>query len=79
MAARHYRDGLRLAPADPVLGNNRASVLGEMGCRAEARAALVSARSASAVDSRWSEQLGETEAELAASRTPRSPQCDGLR
>lgn len=76
---RHYREGLEFAPADPVLGNNYASVLGELGCRDEARAALQSARSGlSTAGDNWSGRLQETEAELAASAAPRDPACDRL-
>src|SRR5690606_18082667 len=42
-AARHYRAGLALGPDDPVLGNNYASVLGELGCRSEAEAVITAA------------------------------------
>lgn len=78
-AARHYREGLAQAPADPVLGNNYASVLGELGCRAEARMALDAAREAAGADGRWSVQLQETQAELAASKVKRSPACEAFR
>lgn len=78
-AVRHYRDGLAQAPADPVLGNNHASVLGELGCRAEASAALDAARKAAGADDRWSVQLQETQAELAASTVKRSAVCESFR
>ena len=78
-AARHYRDGLAHAPADPVLGNNYASVLGELGCRVEARRALDTAQTGLSGGDRWRMQLAETEAELAASFGERSAACDALR
>lgn len=74
-AASHYRDGLALSADDPVLGNNYASVLTELGCRAEARVALDVALLGAGGDSRWREQLSRTEAELASSRTKRSAAC----
>ncbi|GAB2615128.1 PA2778 family cysteine peptidase [Novilysobacter erysipheiresistens] len=76
-AAAHYRGGLALAPNDPVLGNNYASVLGELGCTAEARAALEIAQ-AGATEGRWREQLAQTAAELASSKAERSPSCQTL-
>lgn len=75
-AVRHYRAGLALAPNDSVLGNNHASVLGELGCRDEARAALQTALTAAPADSRWRERLLATQAELAASQAERSAACD---
>lgn len=78
-AARHHRDGLQQAPADPVLGNNYASVLGELGCLVEAGAALRVAQATSAADARWSKQLRQTASELAASTATRSAICDALR
>ena len=76
-AAAHYRDGLALAPEDPVLGNNYASVLGQLGCKDEARAALEIAQ-AGAAEGRWREQLAQTEAELASSTAKRSQTCETL-
>lgn len=77
-AARHYRAGLTRSPDDPVLGNNYASVLGELGCRAEATAALEVALSAAPTDDRWRERLLATQAELAASQAERNAACDAL-
>ncbi len=73
-AAAHYRDGLALSANDPVLGNNYASVLGELGCATEARAALAIAQ-AGADEGRWREQLAQTEVELASSKAERSAAC----
>ncbi|MDQ3286847.1 MAG: PA2778 family cysteine peptidase [Pseudomonadota bacterium] len=78
-AARHYRDGLTRAPADPVLGNNQASVLGELGCSQEAGAALRVAQQASPSDGRWSEALQETQDELRGLKAERSTHCDDFR
>ena len=78
-AARHYRDGLAQAAAHPVLGNNYASVLGELGCRPEATKALDAALKASGEDGRWSTQLQQTQAELSASTAKRSAVCDAHR
>ena len=77
-AARHYRAGLALAPRDPVLGNNLASVLGKLGCRREARAALAAARDDLAEDSPWRGNLEQTARDVEASRR-RSKACDALR
>lgn len=74
-AAGHYRDGLALAPDDAVLGNNHASVLGELGCRAEAETAIDRALASTATDGRWREQLEATRAELAAQPGKRSASC----
>lgn len=78
-AARHYREGLAHAPHDPVLGNNLASVLGELGCRAEAGAALAVAREGLQAGSTWAAALEATARELAAASLPRDPVCDSLR
>lgn len=78
-AVRHYRAGLALAPGDPVLGNNLASVLGELGCSAEAQAALAAARRGLADDSPWRSALEQTGSELAQRTGPRSKACDALR
>jgi hypothetical protein len=74
-AAAYYRDGLSHAPADVVLGNNYASVLGELGCRAEARAALDAAIAAAGDGNRWQPQLEQTRTELDHSAAPRSAAC----
>ena len=75
-AANHYRDGLAHAPADVVLGNNYASVLGELGCRAEARKVLDIALGAAGSDGRWRTQLEQTRTDLAQVDRPRSAACD---
>lgn len=77
-AVRHYRAGLQLAPADPVLGNNVASVLAKLGCRREARAALAAARDGLAGDSPWRANLERTARDVEDSGR-RSKACDALR
>ena len=78
-ALRHYRAGLALAPADPVLGNNLASVLGELGCATEARSALDTAKDALPAGSPWAAALEQTARELSAHTVPRSAACASLR
>jgi hypothetical protein len=75
-AARLYRDGLAHAPDDVVLANNLASVLGELGCRREALAALDRAR---AHDARWASTLRQTRAEIEGGTRRRHPDCTALR
>jgi hypothetical protein len=77
-AVRHYRAGLRLAPGDPVLGNNAASVLAKLGCRREARAVLAAARDDLAEDSPWRGNLEQTARDVESARR-RSKACDALR
>ncbi|MGQ4661608.1 PA2778 family cysteine peptidase [Lysobacter sp. F6437] len=74
-AATHYRDGLALAADDPVLGNNYASVLTELGCRDEARVALEAAQASAGNDSRWREQLDRTAAEVESSTAKPGAAC----
>lgn len=77
-AARHFHAGLTRAPSDPVLGNNYASVLGELGCRAEARAALAAAQGQLPAGSPWRSRLAATRDELDAAKVRRSRACDAL-
>lgn len=74
-AARLYREGLSHAPHDPVLANNLASVLGELGCRREALTTLDRVRTDEA---RWASTLRQTRAEIEAGRTRRQPECTAL-
>ncbi|GAB3745769.1 PA2778 family cysteine peptidase [Lysobacter olei] len=74
-AARFYRDGLAQAPGDPVLGNNYASVLGELGCRREALGVLDAVR---ADDPRWAATLSQTRTEVERSKAPRQPACKAI-
>ena len=77
-AARHYRAGLALAPADPVLGNNLASVLAKLGCRREARAALAAARDGLKESDPWRGNLDQTARDIEASPRRRGKACDTL-
>ncbi|WP_411832802.1 PA2778 family cysteine peptidase [Pseudoxanthomonas mexicana] len=74
-AATHYRDGLALAPADPVLANNYASTMGELGCREQALAAL---DAIGEPPSRWREQLRRTREEVMAMQPGRTVACETL-
>lgn len=65
-AAVHYRDGLALAPEDAVLGNNYASALGELGCRAQAREVIAAALESHPADGPWRAELEATRGELDA-------------
>ncbi|MCR6662790.1 MAG: PA2778 family cysteine peptidase [Luteimonas sp.] len=78
-AARHYRAGLALAHDDPVLGNNLASTLSDLGCRVEARAAVRHALQAMPAEARWREALERTESEIDRGGRARDPVCDTLR
>jgi hypothetical protein len=71
-AVQYYRSGLDYAPADPVLANNLASVLGELGCPDEARAVLDALPAQD--QGRWRDQLAQTRRELDAAS--RSSQCN---
>ncbi len=74
-AVRHYRKGLQLAPGDPVLSNNYASVMAELGCRNEALAAL---DGVAAGDTLWQQRLQETRQEVLAARARRNAACRAL-
>ena len=74
-AAKHFREGLLRAPGDPVLSNNYASAMGELGCRAQALQALDRANGAA---SQWREQLDRTRAEVAAAKAGASADCKRL-
>jgi tetratricopeptide (TPR) repeat protein len=75
-AARHYREGLRLAPGDAVLGNNYASVLGELGCPDRARQVVAEVLAATPVDGRWRDRLEDTARELADAAEKDGADCD---
>nr|WP_244755775.1 PA2778 family cysteine peptidase [Pseudoxanthomonas helianthi] len=74
-AARLFRDGLAHAPGDPVLSNNYASAMGELGCRAQALRALdaVAGEAGS-----WRAQLAQTRAEVDAAKSARPDDCGRL-
>ena len=74
-AAQRFREGLALAPGDPVLSNNYASAMGELGCRAQALQALDRAQDAT---SSWRAQLAQTRAEVLAAKPGRPSECRRL-
>ncbi len=74
-AIRHYRRGLELAPGDPVLSNNYASVMAGLGCRNEALDAL---DRVAAGDTLWQQRLRDTRGEVLASKASRNPACRTL-
>ena len=63
-ALRWFRGGLAAAPGDPVLANNTATVLGELGCGDSARALLEPVLFATPASSPWREALDKTRAAL---------------
>lgn len=76
-AAALYHEGLKARPGDPVLSNNLATVLGELGCVEAARAVLEPALAALPPDSPWRDSLQATGAGLPQVR-PESPgECAG--
>ena len=62
----------------PVLGNNLASVLAELGCRREARAALAAARDGLKEGDPWRDNLEQTARDIETSRRRRGKACDAL-
>ena len=74
-AANLFRDGLTRAPGDPVLSNNYASAMGELGCRAQALEALDSVAGEA---SSWRAQLAQTRAEVDAAKPGRPAECARL-
>lgn len=77
-AANLFRDGLMRAPGDPVLSNNYASAMGELGCRTQALQALQALDSVSGEASSWRAQLAQTRAEVDAAKPGRSAECGRL-
>lgn len=75
-AVAHYRDGLAHAPGDPVLANNYASAMGELGCRTQALRALEGVRDSGG--SRWRDQLARTRGEVEAAKASPSADCAKL-
>ncbi|MFT4256701.1 MAG: PA2778 family cysteine peptidase [Pseudoxanthomonas sp.] len=74
-AASLFRDGLTHAPGDPVLSNNYASAMGELGCRQQALSALDAANDAG---SSWRNQLAQTRAEVDAAKPANAAECREL-
>lgn len=75
LAMDYYRRGLALNPGDPALGNNLATVLGEVGCPEEGRAMLEPIVEALPAGSRWGSVMAATLEELAARRQLSGPGC----
>lgn len=73
-AASLYHEGLKARPDDPVLSNNLATVLGELGCPEAAHAVIGPALASLQEDSPWHESLRATAAGLDAA--PASAQVD---
>lgn len=63
-ALRWFQGGLAAAPGDPVLANNAATVLGELGCGDSARALLEPVQFATPASSPWRDALEKTLAAL---------------
>lgn len=67
-AAAHYRDGLRLDPGHPVLSNNLAMTLGELGCARAAEGVLDRALETPGRASPWAEAIADTRGTLTTQR-----------
>lgn len=78
-AAAQYREGLVRAPDDPVLANNYASVLAQLGCGDAARAALAPALAAATPGDRWHGALVATAAEVEAGDAGAAANCEAYR
>lgn len=78
-AASHYADGLSKSPVDPVLANNLATVLGEMGCPRLGERVLMPVAAEAGVDSGWADNMKETLHELEAQTGDDPPDCAALR
>jgi len=77
-AVSFYRRGLARQPMDPALGNNLASVLGEMGCPHAAADLLAPVLAGLPADSNWRPVLAATLAELTPEPAADQPGCAGL-
>ncbi len=77
LAVDYYRRGLHARGTDPALGNNLASVLGELGCPRAGLAVLAPLPQTLAPDSDWHAVFEATRAELEAMLTaaPDAPSC----
>lgn len=76
-AATLYTEGLRARPGDPVLSNNLATVLGELGCPDAARGVIEPTLAELPVDSPWRDSLEATAAGLPAASSAPSVDCEG--
>ena len=75
-AAKRYRQGLSLDPANAALSNNLASVLGELGCPRAGENVLKPVMSELPESSSWRSPMEQTMAELAASKGKDADGCD---
>jgi hypothetical protein len=75
IAADYFARGLRRNGSDPALGNNLASVLGELGCPGAGIALLEPIHSALPADSNWRPVTAATLAELASIEPVDSAAC----
>jgi len=78
LALDYYRRGLGVSPGDPALGNNLASVLGELGCARTAAALLEPIQAGLAAGSNWHPVIAATLAELALQTQGGSAWCAAL-
>ena len=78
LAVQLYREGLAREPQHPVLANNLASVLGELGCPRAGELVLGSIASEMPADSPWRESISATKNELAARGGDDPARCVGL-
>ena len=65
LALDYFRRGLLVAGDNPALGNNMASVLGEVGCPQQGLALLAPILAGLPADSRWRPVINATRGELA--------------
>jgi hypothetical protein len=77
-AASRYAEGLSKSPHDPVLANNLATVLGEMGCPRAGERILAPFTADGSEDPAWSDALEKTSHELEARRGEDPPSCAGM-
>ncbi|MBP6724604.1 MAG: hypothetical protein KA137_07175, partial [Halioglobus sp.] len=78
VALDYYRRGLHASPGDPALGNNLASVLGELGCPRTAAALLKPIQAGLAASSHWHPPITATLAELAPQAQDGGAWCAAL-
>lgn len=78
LAIDYYQRGLALSPADPALGNNLASVLGEAGCADGGVALLAPIQESLPADSNWHPVIADTLAELETTGKAEAAACPAL-
>lgn len=74
-AATLYHEGLKARPGDPVLSNNLATVLGELGCADAARSVIVPALADLPDESPWRESMQATAAGLESAPVSATVDC----